>query len=140
DPVVHTAVSPGTRKNMAVRRSVSVEERHGGTFLVAFGFEVCAKVRDRNTVLFAFFAVADRHRSGLLFGIAHDQHIGQAVVVTRPDLTAHGPRARFDFGSELIEFGSYRPGILDIVVADRKDSDLFGREPEREIAAKVLDE
>src|SRR5699024_11813459 len=74
------------------------------------------------------------------FGIAHDQHIRQAIVVTAPNLAADGPRARLDFGSKAVEFVSYRFRVVDVVVAHRKDSDLFGREPEREIATKVLDE
>src|SRR5699024_11691547 len=102
--------------------SVSVEERRRSTFLVAFGFEVCAKVRDRNTVLFALLAVADRYCTVLFFGIAHDQHIRQAIVVTAPNLAADGPRARLDFGSKAVEFVSYRFRVVAAVVAHSTDT------------------
>ena len=84
----------------------------------------------------------ERDRPGLALLLADDEERGHLLELPVPDLGAEllvpfvdrHPEAR---GPELRRDGA---GVVEELVGDRDDARLLGREPEREVAPRVLDE
>jgi len=87
-------------------------------------------------------AVTDRDGARLLLVLADDDHVREPVVVTGADLATDRPVAVLDLDAEagVLQFVFHAVGVAERLVGDGEDADLFGREPQREVAVEVLDE
>src|SRR3989454_7379519 len=87
-------------------------------------------------------AAADGHLAATGFLVAHDQHVGDVVHLRAADLVTDSLVARIELdphrcGHQAIAHVS---SIVEVAICDRQDAHLLGRQPDREIAAIVLDE
>jgi len=88
-------------------------------------------------------AVTDRDGARLLLVLADDDHVREPVVVTGADLATDRPVAVLDLldaEAGVLQFVFHAVGVAERLVGDGEDADLFGREPQREVAVEVLDE
>ena len=92
----------------------------------------------------AFAVDADADGVGFHVAVADDEHGVDFHLLGVRDLGFHVIAAGVELGADLMgaEFGLNCAGVFEQrrFVADREDADLFGREPEREVAGVMLDE
>ena len=92
--------------------------------------------------LLARSAAADGDGPLLGLTLAGDQHVGRLCPLRLLDLLVHvaGVEHRVDPEELRLEALGDALGVVGVLLTDRDDSDLAGRDPEGELASEVLDE